>query len=209
MVPMLMQAFIMLSVSVNRIRDYLVLPELKGNEQDCDNNSEVESGLPENVVIRVSNGKFKWGPPPEIPMSANEIQKIQSEKKKREAEAREKEKQQIQKNSSQSVFNKGNSNNRSSSNNSEADNSSGILKVTVKQPSPSSSGEDDQENSDLNITKSINITPSSASSLSPFPFTSPSSDKNRPTLNNINVEILKGGLTMVIGFQIYFLFFIL
>jgi hypothetical protein len=152
----------MLSVSVNRIRDYLVLPELKGNEQDWDNNSEVESGRPVNVVIRVSNGKFQGGAPPEIPLPRSELQKIQSEKKKREDEAKDKAKQLIGKPSSSFMSKKTNSDNFPSS------------------PPTSSSS-------------SSSSTPSFSSSL----------DLSKPTLNNINVEILKGGLTMIIGFLFF------
>jgi hypothetical protein len=53
MLPMMIQAVSMLGVSISRIRDFLILPELKGDIVEEPNN--------ENDAIVVENGKFKWG----------------------------------------------------------------------------------------------------------------------------------------------------
>jgi hypothetical protein len=49
----MIQAFSMLNVTVTRIRDFLILPELKGEVKEQPSNS--------NDAIAVENGKFKWG----------------------------------------------------------------------------------------------------------------------------------------------------
>jgi ABC-type multidrug transport system ATPase subunit len=203
MVPMLSQAFIMLGVSVNRIRDFLILPQLKGMGEKSDDNETEQTKLPTDVVIGVRNGKFKWGPPPEIPLSRAEKQKIEAEQKKREKEAKEKTKEKISKNKSQSAFAAVDSSKKISKSTTEIPDS--ITTVSVKEPVV-----DENVNEDTNPTSVSNVVsvavPSITPSLSPFPSVSPSSDKNRPTLNNINLEIKKGGLTMIIGFSSSFLY---
>jgi ABC-type multidrug transport system ATPase subunit len=192
MFPMMSQAIIMLGVSVNRIRDFLILPQLKRMEEkenydECDVNS-----LSDNVVISIKNGRFKWGPPPEIPLSQAEKQKIELEKKKREKEAKEKLKE-LNNNKSQSVFN-------SLDSEKEQKNSSSVIpdnitNVSVKHPPVEDSVKEDINLSTSKSTSVVTPTPS----LSPFSSVSPSSNKNRATLNNINLKIKKGELTMIIG----------
>jgi hypothetical protein len=53
MLPMMLQAFSMLNVTVTRLRDFLVLPELK---------EEIKQSPPDmNDAIVVEKGVFKWG----------------------------------------------------------------------------------------------------------------------------------------------------
>jgi hypothetical protein len=53
MVPMMLQVFSMLNVTVIRLRDFLVLPELK--EETKQSPSDL------NDAIVVEKGVFKWG----------------------------------------------------------------------------------------------------------------------------------------------------
>jgi hypothetical protein len=107
MFPVLLQAVSMISVTAGRIRDFLILPELKGEVK--------EQPAESSDAIVVVNGKFKWGyesekdlfilfflqlyeyqyfhslfrDPPQIPLTLAEKQKIDKEKKKRALEAKE------------------------------------------------------------------------------------------------------------------------
>jgi hypothetical protein len=49
----MIQAFSMINVTVTRIRDFLILTELKGEVKEQPSNS--------SDAIVVENGKFKWG----------------------------------------------------------------------------------------------------------------------------------------------------
>jgi hypothetical protein len=53
MLPIMIQALSMLDVTVTRIRDFLTLPELKGEVKEQPSDS--------HDAIVVVNGKFKWG----------------------------------------------------------------------------------------------------------------------------------------------------
>jgi hypothetical protein len=178
------------------MRDFLVLPELKLKEENSENELFI---LNENVAISVINGKFNWGPPPEVPMSETEVQQIEMEKRKREMEGKEKNRG---KNSSDSIFSKQRFPKASDSS------VSNVLSNIITTPGkdPSTNAESREEDLNSPTIKNSTVLPSTTPSLSPFPITSPSSDRNKSTLNNINVEIFKGGLTMIIGLFFFFIF---
>ncbi|KAA6399443.1 MAG: ABC transporter: Multidrug resistance-associated protein, ATP binding protein [Streblomastix strix] len=70
-----MQAIGVVMASQQRVRDFLILPELKNVDQKKPTN-------PENAV-EVTNASFGWGSPPEIPISDAEKQEMKKEQEKR------------------------------------------------------------------------------------------------------------------------------
>ncbi|KAA6391870.1 MAG: putative Multidrug resistance-associated protein, partial [Streblomastix strix] len=70
-----MQGIGIVIASQQRVRDFLILPELQKVEQKKPTN-------PENAV-EVTNASFGWGDPPEIPMSDAEKQEMKKEQEKR------------------------------------------------------------------------------------------------------------------------------
>jgi ABC-type multidrug transport system fused ATPase/permease subunit len=202
-IPMMSQAFAMLNISLNRIRDFLIVPELKITIEKLDDNETKQKETPENIVIKIKKGRFKWGLPPEIPMSETEMQQTKLEKMRCEKEGRKKEKEKLNYNKSQSIFK-----NIDSTVNQIKPNSNvgiNITNVSVRQQATKTEIETETE-TDVDEINSIPTSypislpsPSTTPSLSPFSSASPSLDKNRPTLNNINVKIMKGELIMIIG----------
>ncbi|KAH7821298.1 putative Multidrug Resistance Associated Protein (MRP) [Monocercomonoides exilis] len=81
MLPIIFQGIGLINVSITRIRDFLILPELKIEKRDKPNDPE--------VALLIENGTFKWGEPPEIPLSMSEkaaLKKKMAEKKKEDAQ---------------------------------------------------------------------------------------------------------------------------
>ncbi|KAH7820854.1 putative Multidrug Resistance Associated Protein (MRP) [Monocercomonoides exilis] len=81
MLPMIFQGIGLINVSITRIRDFLVLPELKIEKRDKPSDP--------TVALMIENGTFKWGEPPEIPLSMSEqaaLKKKMAEKKKEAAQ---------------------------------------------------------------------------------------------------------------------------
>ncbi|KAA6380701.1 MAG: putative Multidrug resistance-associated protein [Streblomastix strix] len=66
---------VMVMVSQARVRDFLILPELKIVEQRPSDD--------ESIAVEINNGQFIWSDPPEIPISKSEQKKIEDETKKR------------------------------------------------------------------------------------------------------------------------------
>ncbi|KAA6311354.1 MAG: hypothetical protein EZS28_056141, partial [Streblomastix strix] len=75
---MYLQSAIMVMISQARVRDFLVLPELK----------IIEHIIPDDkqIAVEVKNGEFAWGAPPEIPMTKTEKQQLEKETQRRKEE---------------------------------------------------------------------------------------------------------------------------
>ncbi|KAH7828103.1 putative Multidrug Resistance Associated Protein (MRP) [Monocercomonoides exilis] len=82
MIPTFLQGVAMIWISQKRIRDFLLLPELK--------KEPVAEPKESDIALVIENGTFKWGDPPDIPMSMEEEQK-QMEANKREKQDQERE----------------------------------------------------------------------------------------------------------------------
>lgn len=54
----------MVFVAHSRVRDFLTLPEIK----------KIPPGVPEdpNIDVEIKDASFKWGDPPEIPLTEDE-----------------------------------------------------------------------------------------------------------------------------------------
>ncbi|KAA6392071.1 MAG: putative ABC transporter C family member 3 [Streblomastix strix] len=72
---MYIMSAVMVMVSQTRVRDFLILPELKIVEQRPSDD--------ESIAVEVKDGQFIWGDPPEIPMTKQDMMKLESEAKKR------------------------------------------------------------------------------------------------------------------------------
>ncbi|KAH7823453.1 putative Multidrug Resistance Associated Protein (MRP) [Monocercomonoides exilis] len=78
MIPTYLQGTAMVHVSQKRIRDFLILPELK--KEVINEPSDAE------VALTITNGTFKWGDFPEIPLSMDEKMKLKEEAERRKME---------------------------------------------------------------------------------------------------------------------------
>ncbi|KAH7820908.1 putative Multidrug Resistance Associated Protein (MRP) [Monocercomonoides exilis] len=100
MMPMIFQGVGLMNVSVKRIKDFMLLPELIIEKREKPNDP--------TIALQIRNGAFKWGDPPEIPLSMAEqaeLKKKMAAKKKEEAK-KERDKSQ-NKEETPSLFGKG------------------------------------------------------------------------------------------------------
>lgn len=79
MLTMFIQAGSMVMVSIGRVHDFLLLPELKVDPQVAPENKD--------LAVEVNDCSFVWGDPPEIPLMAREKEAIMKEAAKRKKEA--------------------------------------------------------------------------------------------------------------------------
>ncbi|KAA6381010.1 MAG: putative ABC transporter C family member 3, partial [Streblomastix strix] len=219
MLPMFIQAGSMVIISQTRVRDFLILPELKIVEQIKPEDEQLD--------VEVRNGVFVWGDPPEIPLSMVEKQELKKESGRRKKEAakqaaikakQEKKRKNQEKESNDNVEinnDKGKENGsvihspQPDSGNEAEDSNSQSSNVTVF-----SDKQKNEPNIESSQSPSPVVSPDNSDSLSPSPTPSPSSSQSpassptpspkpgehkKPTLFDINFRLLKGSLTMVIG----------
>ncbi|KAA6388286.1 MAG: putative Metal resistance protein YCF1 [Streblomastix strix] len=79
MLTMFIQAAGMVMISQARVRDFLILPELKIIPNVAPDSEQID--------VEIKNASFRWGDPPEIPLSANEKAELENEAKQRQKEA--------------------------------------------------------------------------------------------------------------------------
>lgn len=65
----------MVMISIGRIQDFLLLPELKVEPQVAPDNKD--------LAVEVTDCSFVWGDPPEIPLELREKEEIMKEAAKR------------------------------------------------------------------------------------------------------------------------------
>jgi ABC-type multidrug transport system fused ATPase/permease subunit len=170
--PLGAQAIVMISVGVNRIRDFLILPEISN---DNENFTSLPSQNIEQIkyAVVVENASYKYSDPPEIPMSDSEKEEMEKKKKGKEILDKALEERKVKIYDSALMD--------SSSVSSPSISPFSLKKKNILDAKESSSN---QENDKENTEKSGNNNDDLDS---------------KPTLENISFEIAEGSLTMVIG----------
>ncbi|KAA6398603.1 MAG: putative ATP-binding cassette sub-family C member Sur, partial [Streblomastix strix] len=77
----------MVFVAHSRVRDFLTLPEIK----------KIPPGVPEdpNIDVEIKDASFKWGDPPEIPLTEDEKLRLQLQAKRLLAEAKKEQDEEV------------------------------------------------------------------------------------------------------------------
>ncbi|KAK2946055.1 Multidrug resistance-associated protein [Blattamonas nauphoetae] len=185
MIPIYIQAIVLLGVSSGRLQDFLALPEMKSHsvKRDTPNNEE--------IAIQIVDGEFKWGDAPDIPLTNEEKLSLQKENKKRKQDlANDRAKMQIEEMTTpqQSPSDTDTQNGKVSNESEVRDEPNAIFR-------PNASPNINQNANEPNTFISPSPSPNVPTSASP----SASSQINQPTLRNINLSIPKGSLTMIVG----------
>ncbi|KAA6384714.1 MAG: ABC transporter: Multidrug resistance-associated protein, ATP binding protein, partial [Streblomastix strix] len=217
MLTMIAQAASTVFVSVGRIREFLLIPELKVDPQVAPYNKD--------LAVELGQCSFVWGDPPEIPLEDKEKKEIlkEAEKRKKEAEKEaaklkdeEKMKKKIGQQRMENIDSGNSDQNERTSKNAEISQIDKVFNETGINKQSNSNSDSENEANRKKPQKQANISPSP----SPSPFQtpsqshspeleySPSSNKTeiysgkkmkQPTLKDISFKLPKGSLTMVIG----------
>ncbi|KAK2954114.1 Multidrug resistance-associated protein [Blattamonas nauphoetae] len=184
-VPMYLQMLMMTRISLKRIKQFLLLPELQQEEYD--------QPVEEDIALQIENGNYNWAEPPEIPLTTAEMEILKRERhiaKKNAAKRRAMEKQE-----EMGIV---------SDQTQQDPNRPGTTSPTQNdQPI----FQDPQENRTLSpvvsVAQSNPVNEHETPCQTPSPFgvstPTPSPTDSQTTLSNINIKLKKGSLTMVVG----------
>ncbi|KAA6383301.1 MAG: ABC transporter: Multidrug resistance-associated protein, ATP binding protein [Streblomastix strix] len=192
MMTMIVQAVSMVMLSIGRILDFLILPELKVEAQVAPDNQQ--------IAVEFDSCSFVWGDPPEIPLEAREKEAIMKETQKRKKQmlketANKKDLEMKQQKTQNSIINQQDINIINNNNSNSETNPIDLLPpITHINHSPSSSPSPSPYSSP-------SYSPSLTPSPTPTPFEIDINGKKVkvPTLHDISFKLPKGSLTMVIG----------
>ncbi|KAK2945436.1 Multidrug resistance-associated protein [Blattamonas nauphoetae] len=186
MIPIYMQAIVMLGVSASRLTDFLALPEMKSKTQKRERPDEEEMAL---VVV---DGEFRWGEAPEIPLTNEEKLNLQKESKKRKQDLAndraQKQNEEVSESSGPTTPNTDMQTRKEGNETESLDSSNDIFRPST---SPNTTTSIVEQNSASTPTPTPNIPTSSSPSTA--------SQSNIPTLYGIDLSIPKGSLTMIVG----------
>ncbi|KAK2945606.1 Multidrug resistance-associated protein [Blattamonas nauphoetae] len=178
-IPMYLQVMMMIRISLQRIKQFLLLPELQQEHH--------EEPTEQDIALQIEGGSYKWADPPEIPLTAAELQVLKKERqqaKKNAAKRKAAESEAEMKGLGPAAELPAASQPKDTSNE--------IFQPTTNPPhSPSNVVENPEATDDT--------TPVSSPSPSPSPTPTPSGSGSTTTLNDINISLKIGSLTMVVG----------
>ncbi|KAK2950278.1 Multidrug resistance-associated protein [Blattamonas nauphoetae] len=213
--PMYIQVMIMVRISHNRIKQFLLLPELQQEVRE-----EPEEA---DMMLSITDGNYRWADPPEIPMTMAELEMLRQEREKAKKTAAQK-KAEAKEAGEESMLT-GHKNQKKKEKNAESTPvqqtaSNPEVEADMFQPnkadddtvsdtrsqtsSVSSVGEDAGENTASDTETQKTPTPSldDPKSESPSPSPSPTptpTNSDKLTLRNVSLSLQKGSLTMVVG----------
>ncbi|KAK2963510.1 Multidrug resistance-associated protein [Blattamonas nauphoetae] len=214
MLPMYLEAAMMIRININRLSQFLYLPEI----DEMIVSDETKPANPDNA-LEIVNGEFKWGDAPAIPLTEAEETALKKEAEQRKKEAKLAAAQEAA-NHKQSLFGADPHNPRPTTDpephasDSPKDNSTADTEMPVFQPAANpveaaaeagtseSNAPDDVQSNPENpaVTPGVSSTPapSRPPSRSTTAFSS-TTNADGPTLVDINITIPKGSLTMIVG----------
>ncbi|KAA6361432.1 MAG: putative ABC transporter, partial [Streblomastix strix] len=186
LIPQYIQAALMILVGLQRIEEFLLLPELKREVHQIPDDAE-------NVALTIERGYFAWGDPIEIPMTVAEREKMKKEMDKRRKQQKIK------------LYRKKDNGDKNAELNGllfdgQKHDNEGQQLTKVPHTVFSQQIQASQEPSDT-PTPSIPVTPSPSPTIeTPFNEQIKEQQKNKQLhLHNINLQLPKGSLTMIIG----------
>ncbi|KAK2954768.1 Multidrug resistance-associated protein [Blattamonas nauphoetae] len=207
------QIVIMIRVSHNRIKQFLLLPELQQEVHE-----EPEEA---DMVLSITDANYRWADPPEILMTETELETLKQEREKAKTTAAEK-KTEAKETGEESVLT-GHKNQKKKENNAESTPvqqtaTNPEVEADMFQPnktdddtmsnthphtrSVSSAVENGEENASSGTETQITPTPTiddpKSESSSPSPSPTPTST-DKLALRNVSLSLKKGSLTMVVG----------
>ncbi|KAK2949702.1 Multidrug resistance-associated protein [Blattamonas nauphoetae] len=208
MLPMYLEALLMIRINTNRLAQFLYLPEMEEVVESAD----TRPADPANA-IEITNGEFKWGSAPAIPLTQAEetALKKEAEQRKKEAKLAAAKEAQAKPHSKfggdahddttpkdQPKSNEMQETEASPQDTQSQKSDSQIFKPSVNadETGVESNAQDEVASGTANPTVTPSLSP--APSRTPTAF-SGTTNADGPTLMDVNVTIPKGSLTMIVG----------
>ncbi|KAK2941716.1 Multidrug resistance-associated protein [Blattamonas nauphoetae] len=182
MIPTYMQITIMVTILLQRIRQFLLLPELQQERR--------EEPADQDIALQIEGGNYKWADPPEIPLTSAENLVLQKERElakknaaKKKAEESEEELKSVEPAAELAPESQ------------PTDSSNEIFQPTYNQlHSPSDPVANPKARDDSPPVNNVH-----SPSPSPSPMSTPSGNGSATTLSDINISLKVGSLTMIVG----------